>query len=95
MEWFGYKLGSGVQHCSIKASFSQAWCHAVFCVETSIISRGNKILYATRCGISPGIHARVYTTCVVYTAWLLGVEASYKSTTTNTNVTSHNMAACW
>ena len=54
-----------------------AWCHAVFHVESSIITRGNKILHVTRCGILRGIYPQVYTTHVIYTGRLLAVEASY------------------
>ena len=53
------------------------WFHAVFRMETSIISRENKILHMTRRGISLGIHMWVYMTCVFYTARLLAMEASY------------------
>ena len=54
-----------------------AWFHAVFCVENSIITYGNKILHMTRRGISFGIYTRVYMICVIYTARLLALEASY------------------
>ena len=53
------------------------WYHAVFHVEASIITRGNKILHMTKRGISRGIYTRVYTTRVIDTARLLAVEASY------------------
>ena len=31
----------------------------------------------TRCGISSGIYKQVYSTCVIYMAWDLAMEASY------------------
>ena len=52
-------------------------CHTVFLLESSTITRGNKILHVTRRGISCGIYMRVYMTHVIYTAQLLAVEASY------------------
>ena len=54
-----------------------AWCHAVFHVESSIITHGIKILHLTRCGVSRGIYTQVYMTRVIYTGRLLAMEASY------------------
>ena len=53
------------------------WCHAVFLVENSTITCGNKILHVTRHGILHGIYMQVYTTCVIYTGQLLAMEVSY------------------
>ena len=65
-----------IQHRSIITSFFHAWYHVVLCVTSSIITCGNKILHITRRGISHGIYIRVYMTYVIYTVWLLDVEAS-------------------
>ena len=53
------------------------WCHAVFCVENSTISHGNKSLHVKRCGISHGIYTPIYMTRVIYMARLVPVEVSY------------------
>ena len=66
-----------VQYCSIMTSFFHAaWCHAVFHVEDSIITSGNKILHMTRHGISRGIYMRFFMTHIIYMARLLAMEAS-------------------
>ena len=53
------------------------WCHAVFHVESSIITHGIKILHLTRRGVLCGIYTWVYMTHVIYTGRLLAMEASY------------------
>ena len=53
------------------------WCHTVFHMKSSIITCGNNILHVMRCDILRGIYTQVYTTRVIYTAWLLAMEASY------------------
>ena len=52
-------------------------CHVALRVESSTITRGNKILHVTRHGILHGIYTLVYTTHVIYMAQLLAVEVSY------------------
>ena len=66
-----------IQYRSIITSFFHTWGHTVFRVESSIITRGNKILHIMRRGISCNIYTWVYTARVISMPQLLAMEASY------------------